>query len=98
MDLQRRLSLHPNIVRFLGACCHLPDGPIDASALYSGTSVSTKIGAKYKVGSQNKVKYGYPASTLLRPTQGPPYLPGSKKLRPILGASIFIRVKGTVAN
>jgi len=27
VDLQRRLSLHPNIVRFLGACCHLAPGP-----------------------------------------------------------------------
>ncbi|KAK9838338.1 hypothetical protein WJX81_005555 [Elliptochloris bilobata] len=27
VDLQRRLSLHPNIVRFLGACCHLAAGP-----------------------------------------------------------------------
>ena len=24
MDLQRRLSLHPNVVRFMGACCHIP--------------------------------------------------------------------------
>lgn len=24
VDLQRKLSLHPNIVRFLGACCHIP--------------------------------------------------------------------------
>ncbi len=22
--LQRRLSLHPNVVRFMGACCHIP--------------------------------------------------------------------------
>lgn len=25
MDLQRRLSLHPNVVRFMGACCHIPN-------------------------------------------------------------------------
>ena len=24
VDLQRRLSLHPNVVRFMGACCHIP--------------------------------------------------------------------------
>ena len=24
LDLQRRLSLHPNVVRFMGACCHIP--------------------------------------------------------------------------
>jgi hypothetical protein len=27
VDLQRRLSLHPNIVRFLGACYHVPAPP-----------------------------------------------------------------------
>ncbi len=25
VDLQRRLSLHPNVVRFMGACCHIPN-------------------------------------------------------------------------
>ena len=24
VDLQRKLSFHPNIVRFIGACCQIP--------------------------------------------------------------------------
>jgi hypothetical protein len=32
VDFQRKLSYHPNVVRFIGACCELPAGLADALA------------------------------------------------------------------
>ena len=43
VDLQRRLSLHPNIVRFLGACYHVPvvvAAPVPAQP----TSLASRLG------------------------------------------------------
>jgi hypothetical protein len=32
VDFQRKLSYHPNVVRFIGACCELPAGLAEALA------------------------------------------------------------------
>lgn len=45
VDLQRKLSFHPNVVRFIGACCELPAGLTDALAEAAGSRSSNGSGA-----------------------------------------------------
>ncbi len=42
VDLQRRLSHHPNVVRFIGACCELPAGLPDLGRGLPAASLSAR--------------------------------------------------------